>query len=156
MAAKKKDDWRARAGLATTSLTINMPGFTRSGYPPNSLVTGYTSGCGPAFGDAHALEIHQGFEPRETCADAGEYAVGKMLQTGNDEPTAPKPAKPAASVAKPTIDLMTAWQNASDECDNESVGGDKIGDKYPKACSAMQPLGEALDKRGCIAMDDDR
>jgi hypothetical protein len=40
-----------------------------------------------AFGDAHALEIHQGFEPRETCIDAGAYAIGKMLQIDTDEPT---------------------------------------------------------------------
>jgi hypothetical protein len=32
-----------------------------------------------AFGDAHATEIRQGFEPRETCADAGDYAIALTL-----------------------------------------------------------------------------
>jgi hypothetical protein len=44
-----------------------------------------------AFGDAHATEIHQGFEPRETCADAGEYAIGKMLQIKPGEQTPDMP-----------------------------------------------------------------
>ena len=36
-----------------------------------------------AFGDAHALEIRQGFEPRTTCLSAGEYAIGKMFGLPN-------------------------------------------------------------------------
>jgi|SRR5271165_3316048 len=54
-----------------------------------------------------------------------------------------------ARVSRSTVALMAAWQAASIECNKESVGGDKIGDKFPKSCAAMQPLGEQLDKRGC-------
>jgi hypothetical protein len=36
-----------------------------------------------AFGDALELEISQGYTPHDSCAGAGGYAIGKMLQTGD-------------------------------------------------------------------------